>query len=170
MNNKLLITGTSRDIGEGLAKVCNERNIDVIEINRAQYDLTTQSSLNEIISLIKFTPNIIGCINNSYADGYGQLETLFTVCNCFGNDPTKTVITMGSVNKTRQSFDNINQVKYSVYKFALEDATNKLKILYPKLNIICETLPMCDTSYNKNKKDFKVSIEEISNKIMNLIK
>ena len=36
MNNKLLITGTSRDIGEGLAKVCNERNIDDIEINREQ--------------------------------------------------------------------------------------------------------------------------------------
>lgn len=170
MNKKLIITGTFRDIGAGLKKVCEERDIDVIDINRSQYDLTAQSSLNEIISLIKFTPNLIGCINNSYADGYGQLETLFTVCECFGDDPTKTVITLGSVNKARWLFNNINQVKYSIYKAALEDASNRLKVLYPKLNIIYETLAMCDTSYNKNKEGVKVSIEEVSNKIMNLIK
>jgi NAD(P)-dependent dehydrogenase (short-subunit alcohol dehydrogenase family) len=171
MNKKLIITGTSRDIGAGLAKICKELNIDVIEINRSQFDLTDRANLNKISSLIKSTPNIniIGCINNSYADGYGQLETLFTVCECFGDDPTKTIITLGSVNKARQSFDNINQVKYSIYKAALEDATNRLKILYPNLNIVYETLPMCDTSYNKDKTAAKVSIEDISNKIINLI-
>lgn len=169
MNKKLIITGTSRDIGSGLARVCKELNIDVIEINRPSFDLTNQDSLNRIEFLVKSTPNIIGCINNSYAEGYGQLETLFKICECFGDDPTKTVISLGSVNKTRQSFNNINQVKYSIYKASLEDATNRLKILYPKLNIIYETLPMCDTSYNKDKTAVKVSIEDISNKIINLI-
>lgn len=170
MNNKLIITGTSRDIGAGLAKICKELNIDVIEINRSLFDLTDQANLNKIEFLVKSTPNIIGCINNSYAEGYGQLETLFKICECFGDDSTKTVISLGSVNKTRQSFDNIGQVKYSIYKTALEDATNRLKILYPKLNIIYETLSMCDTSYNKNKNGIKISIDEISNKIINLIK
>lgn len=170
MNKVLIITGTVRDIGQGLKKVCLERNIDVIDINRTQYDLTCQSSFNEITSLLRNIPNIIGCINNSYAAGYGQLEFLFYICEYFGNDSTKTIINLGSINKNRSLFDNVNQVKYSTYKLALEDATNKLKILYPKLNILYETLPMCDTSYNKNKEGIKISIEQISNNIINLLK
>lgn len=165
----IVITGTTRDLGHAIHKKILANNILSIEINFNEYDLCNSADIIKIIDkLSKY--NITGCINNSYANGIGQLEFLFAIANYFGNDDTKFIINLGSINKDRNVFQNINQIKYSVYKRSLDDATTRINLLFPLLNIHNITLPMCDTSYNIHKNDEKISTDSVADLIFNYIK
>ncbi len=170
-NKTVIITGTARDIGLGLKNKFLSENYNVLELNHVDYDFTNLDIIKELYLKLEQinNNNIVGCINNSYALGIGQLEFLFMIARLFGNDNTKFIVSLGSINADRYEFSNIDQVKYSTYKYALRQAHKNLKELYPDLKLIYRELSMCDTSYNVNKSNPKMSIIDISNNIFKSI-
>lgn len=169
MKETIIITGTTRDLGAAIKSKFIDSGYNVFEVNHSDYNLTNMSELESLFFELNEVENVVGCINNSYADGFGQLEFLFMVADLFGNDSTKFILSLGSINANRLEFSNINQVKYSTYKHGLIQAHKNLKILYPNLKLFCESLPMCDTSYNASKPGYKISPSIVANNIFKSI-
>ena len=148
---KIAITGTTQGLGQHLKQVFEQHDHKVLEFNRSNgYDIKQpQRIVDEAQDCDLF-------INNAY-DGYGQVDLLYSLVDCWEKQNNKFIINIGSEQTRRWSNHHGNTivpfdwregqraVNYRTHKLSLTEATHYLYQMttWPQLMLV--DIGMLDT-------------------------
>lgn len=154
------ITGHTKGIGLGLAIEFANRGSNVFGFSRSNgYDITTQSSTNDIMSEVIANKCEVLILNAQYE--FQQVYQLYAIYELWKTDPTKTVVVLGSM-----AADKVDSYfhPYSVHKNALDRAVEQLHTNC-KCRIINIKPGYTDTPAIQHLKMKKMPVSQIVNTI-----
>lgn len=119
---RAVITGHTSGLGKAVAEQLAALNVEVVGASRSNgFDLWTQQHL--VIDLLrKVKPDLF--INNAHV-AFKQVELAFAWCELFGDDSTKTMVTVGSLITTVNRYPKPCQ--YEIEKLALDETVKHLR-------------------------------------------
>jgi hypothetical protein len=148
---KIAITGTTQGLGQHLKQVFEQHGHKVLEFNRSNgYDIKQpQRIVDEAQDCDLF-------INNAY-DGYGQVDLLYSLVDCWEKQNNKFIINIGSEQTRRWSNHHGNtivpfdwregqrSIQYRSHKLSLTEASNYLYQVTTWPQIMLVDIGMLDT-------------------------
>ena len=132
------ITGTSRGLGQDLARLFARNNHTVHELNRSNgYDIKQP---NKIVDAVKDSDVFI---NNAY-DGFGQVDLLYALVQAWEGKKDRYIINIGSERTRRWNVPGVDWklaprgAEYRTHKLALTEAVQYLyqQVAWPRLMLV----------------------------------
>ena len=161
----IAITGNTSGIG----KAISDELEDVIGYNRSEnYNIDNYKDRQNIIDNLIINKTQI-FINNAYGDTFSQTNMLYDLCERLHETNINHIININSINYNNMTPRGIPQSKYAVSKNAMLMCSEHMRYLYD-VYITDVMLGLSDTTYNKNKKEAKLSMKDVGSQISDIIK
>lgn len=160
----IAITGHANGIGAAITEAASEKGHTIIG-----FDLETGDDINDANSIVEQSMMADVFINNAYAPG-AQIALLQKIFEAWRDDPTKTIINMGS--KAKYFPTGHNQVtpvmtQYTLYKRMITEELQRMQFYSKKQCRIIGINPgFVDTQMTKGIDQLKLTPEAIADSVL----
>jgi NADP-dependent 3-hydroxy acid dehydrogenase YdfG len=160
----IAITGHANGIGAAITDAASEKGHTIIG-----FDLETGDDINDTDSIIEQAKIADVFINNAYAPN-AQIILLHKIFEAWRDDPTKTIINMGSKAKyfpTGQVQATPTMAQYTLNKRMLTEETQRMQFYSQKQCRIISINPgFVDTAMTQQLERSKLTPEAIADSVM----